>query len=119
MPSPIFQTLHRIVRSWWLRDRIRVSPLEGRFLRIKPGAILVIGGIEAEVVSRSVTGTNLNSVICLNCETAAGSGELQFDITTASGPASILWKYAGECHSLDPDDIEVWRNENSHVRATQ
>ena len=109
MPSPIFQTLHRIVRSWWLRDRIRVSPSEGRFLRIRPEAILVIGGIEAEVVSRSVTGTNLNSVICLNCETAAGSGELQFDITTASGPASLLWKYEDKCHCLSSEEIEVWR----------
>ncbi len=161
MPNSIFQSLRHFFESWWLSDRIRASPSEGRLLRIRPGAILVINGVQAEVVSRRMTdvfsiagqkvsiigstsqrdtadypqyNNDLNgpdfstrdipdlqkccmySFVCLCCDTPTGHAELQIGFAVDGKTSSIVWKHAGECHLLESDDIEVWRNENPGSR---
>ena len=40
----LFQIVSNALRTWWLQDRIRVSPDEGRLLRLRPGDLLLVDG---------------------------------------------------------------------------
>ena len=40
----LFCAIADLVVSWWRTDRIRVSPCEGRLLRLTPGSIVFVAG---------------------------------------------------------------------------
>ena len=90
-------------RSWWRHDRIRVSPREGRLLRLQPGDLLQIDGLQVEVLSRSVEPT-----LRLVCQIDFGRAELTITQSPTGHPEIISWTTDTECRRLSEDEIEVW-----------
>jgi hypothetical protein len=93
-----------LLRHWWTSDRIRVSPHEGLLLRIQPGDLITVAGVDAEVVGRSLIG---EQGICLVCQTAIGPAELHVPIPPARN--QLLWHISGVSRHVVEDDIKVWR----------
>lgn len=93
------------IRLWWTGDRIRVSPVEGRLLRIQPGDVLSVAGMDVEVVDRFVIA---ESTLCLICHTPQGIAELHVPVLSKTVPQEVLWiETCGELR-LTPSDVEVW-----------
>jgi hypothetical protein len=95
----------RLLHWWWRGDRIRVSPREGRLLRMIPPCYVRIAGVPAEVVARQAVCGAPGPTIVHRCIGPAGS----FDLTvrpTARG-VEIEIRRDGMAHSLAEDDVEV------------
>jgi hypothetical protein len=97
--------LCRLIRLWWTGDRIRVSPIEGRLLRVQPGDLLSVAGTDIEVVDRFVIG---ESSLCLICRTQQGTAELHVPVFSRHEPQEVLWIDSGRELRLTPSDVEVW-----------
>lgn len=63
----------RLLQWWWSCDRIRVSPREGRLLRLNPGDFLLIAGESACVLERRVAQESVHYL----CDTAYGDCDLE------------------------------------------
>lgn len=95
----------QLLRLWWTGDRIRVSPVEGRLLRIQPGDLLSVAGSDVEVVDRIVIA---ESCLCLICHTPQGSAELHVPVDSEARSTELLWFESGREHRLTAADVEVW-----------
>jgi hypothetical protein len=93
------------IRLWWTGDRIRVSPVEGRLLRVQPGDLLSVAGIDVEVIDRVLIA---ESSLCLICHTAQGTAELHVPVFSNPEPPEVLWFESGREHRLNPADVDVW-----------
>ncbi len=105
MIGQLCQDLREIVWCWWSSDRIRVSPRDGQFLRVKPGDLLTLDGTDAVVLERNVS---VHNSICLTCRTEAGFAELHVTMFSGRESAELLWTEAGGSRSLLASDIQVW-----------
>lgn len=47
----------RALRAWWCKDRIRVSPTDGKLLGLDTHSLIEIDGTILEILSRSVRST--------------------------------------------------------------
>lgn len=65
------------------RDRIRVSPSEGRLLRLSPPCVLTIGSETVQIVSRTVSATTDGPSVQYECETDYGVARLTVKLTEA------------------------------------
>lgn len=104
MKFDMYRDLCSLLGYWWSSDRIRVSPHEGQLLRIQPGDLLTVAGVDAQVVNRSLT---TEHSLCLTCQTEAGPAELHVPTPPNRGP--VGWHTSGVCRMLTEDDILVWR----------
>ena len=96
------------MRSWWLHDRIRVSPLEGKLLRIHPGDLVQVGETQAQVTERSVVENTDGCTVSLNCWTSTGEVVLQVEMTSQGDVSAILWKEHDRWRELSLVELEVW-----------
>lgn len=105
MNGDVLRDLCQFVWQWWTGDRIRVSPVEGRLLRVQPGDILSVAGIDVEVVDRTVIAERS---LCLICRTQRGTAELHIPVFLKAERQEIVWAEAGGERTLTTADIEVW-----------
>ena len=105
MNRDVLRDLFHLVWQWWTGDRIRVSPVEGRLLRVLPGDILSVDGTDVEVVDRIVIAER---TLCLICRTQRGTAELYVPVFSKAGPQEIVWVRSGGERTLTTADIEVW-----------
>ena len=66
----------RLLHWWWRADRIRVSPREGRLLRLQSGDLLIIASEPAVVSARQVIRDPLDACIRYRCDSPADAFEL-------------------------------------------
>jgi hypothetical protein len=100
--------------TWWKRDRIRVSPSEGRMFRLQPGTVLCFScspgapRVSVEVVVRKeIKGSDCPRICCF-CVTGEGNGALVVT-NNVDLPPTIEWFDNGRTFDLHPDDIEVFQ----------
>ncbi len=107
MIAHLWRDLGQLVWSSWKRDRIRASPVEGRLLRIQPGDLLTLDGIDAEVLDRSVTEGPTGPCVRLMCRIESRFVELHLTIAEDES-SQLIWIESGRSHQISADDVQVW-----------
>lgn len=113
MIGKLLRDAQSMMRSWWLHDRIRVSPLEGKLLRVQVGDLVQVGQTQAEVVERTVIDNGEGCTLSLACTTLSetalvGDAVLQIELTADGGISAILWKENERWRELSSIDVEIW-----------
>jgi hypothetical protein len=103
------------VKSWLRVDQIRIRPREGEIWRLEPGAVVVVNGRSARIVSRAVGDDAEGPYVAYQCETSAGIAELiaqptgewiDFDRAAWNSPR-ITWREWNQRRVIDPAAFEV------------
>jgi len=76
MRWPLWRALLRLLHCWWHKDRVRVSPREGRLLRLQPACLVRINDLLFEVVSRHVQPSSEGPTVIYDCSGSEGDGRL-------------------------------------------
>jgi hypothetical protein len=105
------QSLARLIRSWWQVDRIRVSPSEGCWLRLRCGALLKIDDEWFEVTGRSVTAGMDGSWVVYECVGRGQVARLRAQPLASGQPRALYWHTGEEVRLLDAGEIEVFERE--------
>ena len=103
----LVRRLCHLLHSWWHTDRIRVSPAEGRLLRLQPPCMLMLGGQPVELLRRTVCRTP-GCWVVYACRTRSGSGKLIVRSGDVSHGPDIVWQEAGRTKQLSETDIDVF-----------
>jgi hypothetical protein len=99
-----------LVKSWWRKDRIRVSPREGRLLRLHAPCHLLIRDIPVQVLERKSQPQESDGRLSVvySCWTSSGPGELLVEPDEFSNAPRIVWRYQGCAESVPEAEIEVF-----------
>ncbi|RLS75469.1 MAG: hypothetical protein DWI02_12395 [Planctomycetota bacterium] len=119
MSHNLWQDLHQFLWSWWSHDQIRTSPAEGRLLRVEPGDILTVRGLDVTVLERAVIESPAGPGLQFTCRTATGTGELQLTIPDQGPgqglgqrlgqvPLQLVWQESDGPSPIHACEIEVW-----------
>jgi hypothetical protein len=73
------RSILRLLQWWWIADRIRISPREGRLLRLNPGSFLLIAGEPARILERN-----------------AEQGCVRYVCSTATGVCNVIVRPRGD-----------------------
>jgi len=92
----------------WRADRVRVSPREGRLLRLEPPCFLIIEGRLAEVVGREQAAGPGAPLIIYSCLTDSGTGELRVSPPEAGRRLEVKWVDAAGERTLSEEEITVY-----------
>ena len=98
----------RLLRSWWRADRVRLSPGEGRLLRLGAPCILRFGGRYVQVMRRRTGQTPGGPYVCYECEVDGQTGELWVEPTGERLPPRVAWREGGVVRVLAADEVEVF-----------
>jgi hypothetical protein len=107
MIARLWRDLSQLVRSWYMHDRIRASPVEGRLLRVQPGDLLTVGSRDVIVVDRSVAEGPAGLCVRLICRTETGIGELHLTMADLE-TLHLIWIEAGHRCPMAAVDVQVW-----------
>ena len=105
----IARDICRLILRWWQADRPRVSPREGRLLRIQPAAILRIGNHMAEVLRRTVGEDASGPYVIYHCQSGTRASELYLRPLGIHGHVTLLWSEENSVRELTEDEIEVFQ----------
>lgn len=98
----------RLLRSWWQADRVRVSPLEGRLLRMQPPCIVRVLGRYAQVRGRRTGQTPRGPYVCYDCELDDGHAQLWVEPIGPLCGQRVRWIEPAKEHLLDAREVEVF-----------
>jgi hypothetical protein len=98
----------RLVAGWWRVDQIRISPDEGRLLRLQPSSLVVVGGRPAEVLSRTVGHDVGGTFVVYECRSARGDCRLTVRIVGERAAVDVLWSDDGVEQTLPRDAVETF-----------
>lgn len=98
----------RLVVAWWRVDRVRVSPEEGRLLRLEPPCFVVVAGRPAEVLSRTLGRDPGGPFVSYECRHAQGDCRLRVGLTIDGATAAVSWTTDGVERSLRPEEVETF-----------
>ena len=107
------RSLVRLVRSWWVVDRIRVSPREGRLLRLGCGTLLRIRDEWFEIESRTVTAGPGTLWVTYECTTPGRRTRLRVRADASRHASSALWYDRNETGEIDVTTVEVFERQNA------
>jgi len=103
-----------LFRAWWQVDRIRISPVAGKVLRLRRGAILVIDGQNIVVCGRRVIRQGGRICVVYDCQTPSDRAWLRIDPGDGvDASPQIEWVASDIVRRLRESDIEVWRTTRS------
>lgn len=107
MAAGLWSSLRDLFRAWWRVDRIRISPREGRLLRLTPPCLLEYDREIWLVESRAVGTGTTGSYVSYRC---SGEGRhALLTVTPASaGREQALWIANGACQAVSADEFEVY-----------
>jgi hypothetical protein len=99
-----------LVKSWWRDDRIRVSPREGRLLRLHAPCYLLIGGMLVQVLERESRSQESNgrASVVYSCWTSSGPGELLVEPGDFSNASLVIWCHKGCAENVLEAEIEIF-----------
>lgn len=103
----MLRELFEFCQSVLSRDRIRVSPSEGRLLRLAPPCVLTIGSETVRIVSRTVSETVDGPMIRYECETGYGPGELTVRLANDLR-SDVRWQNEKSCQAIAEQDVVVF-----------
>jgi hypothetical protein len=111
MVTALWLACQQIASTWWRIDRLRVSPAEGRLLRIEPPARLLVGGALFEVCGRSVSRKRERPTVVYRGFCHGRAGTLQIELAGPCSPGRIVWECPGESqdtnHAISEEEIEI------------
>lgn len=103
----MIRSVIELCRSVLKQDRVRISPSEGRLLRLSPPCVLTIGPRTVRIVSRTVSETASGPTVTYECETDLGPAELIVRLTRMlRNDVSLLEN--GIEHELAESDLVVF-----------
>lgn len=110
-PNPLawIAELLALVRNWWQSDRVRISPREGRLLRLKPPCFVVAGSSLLRVEGRVVGQGPGGPYVMYPCTSDTGPGELWVTLGSARQSPHIRWIQDGRQAELDEMDLQIFR----------
>lgn len=94
----MLRNIWRLLYWWGTSDRIRISPREGRLLRLSPGSHVLISGEPARILERRTD----HGCIRYLCDTAAGECEL----VVGTNGVIVLFTKDGQ-RSLNDEQVEA------------
>ena len=95
-------------RTWWICDRIRVSPREGQLLRIQVGDLLTIRGSDFEVIEQSIVLSGADQLLQLTCRTESGFAMLVIEIRQDLSHKTATLNQFGIQQTIDADEVQIW-----------
>ena len=98
----------RLVVGWWRGDRVRVSPEEGRLLRLEPPCFVVVAGRPAEVLSRTLGHDPGGAFVAYECRSAGGSCRLRIGLGADGAASDVAWTFDEMQRSLRPEEVETY-----------
>lgn len=110
--NPSWRLLSKLsgwIRSWWRVDRVRVSPTEGRLLRLEPPCWLRVEGTLVEVFSRTVGETTGGPFVTYGCRSPAGPCTLSLDPRGQGRTAILRWEKDARKEELSSRQVEVFQ----------
>ncbi len=113
----MIRQLLELAKSLIKQDRIRVSPSEGRLLRLSPSCVLTIGSETVRIVSRTVRDTPDGPSVSYECETDSGYGQLVIQLTRTFR-TDATWRANGVDTPIAEADLLVWPLPNESRRSS-
>jgi len=112
----------RLIESWWKIDRVRISPREGRLLRLKPPCVVVVEGRPAEVLARTLgrvsattnawevgSPTDDGSIsVVYDCRSSQGECRLRLAVAPGGAIAGVYWTTEGREREIMEESVEVY-----------
>lgn len=99
-----FDRLVRLIRDWWQVDRVRISPREGRLLRLQPGDLLQLEGMTVTIIAVDPDASGVR----YRCEGAGFSGELWVGLDAGRQADEVVWSRQGCQQRLPAVEVEVY-----------
>jgi hypothetical protein len=101
-------SLAKLFRSWWQVDRIRVSPSEGQWLRLRCGTLLRVDEEWFEVTGRTVTAGQGDAWVVYECAGRGQVARLRAQPLASGQPRALYWHTGEQVRLLDAGEIEVF-----------
>jgi hypothetical protein len=114
----LLRDVFRLIASWWQVDRVRVSPHEGRLLRLEPPCVMVVESRPAEVLARTVGRTAAGPFVVYDCRSATGPCQLRVVPLGEGYVSRVSWIEDGRERELAADDVEVFQGRRSIAHST-
>ena len=101
------QLLAGALQTWWQQDRIRISPNEGRLLRLQMPCILVVNGDLVELTGRTVCRSSTGNYVVYR-GVVTGS-RFPCELAVWSEQKVVRWTDGRGTRSLNAGDIEIFQ----------
>lgn len=105
----------RLIESWWKIDRVRISPREGRLLRLTPPCVVVVEDQPAEVLARMLGRTSATTSdggdsisVVYECRSPRGDCRLRLAVTPGGAIAGVYWTTGGVERRITEESVEVY-----------
>jgi hypothetical protein len=104
----LLQALADLVRGWWLADRVRISPDEGRLLDLRLPCLLRVRGSVAQALARQ-TGHGANGpYVVYSCTDDVGDALLWVYPVGRTTRPLVRWQTSRGEMALSGEDVEVY-----------
>jgi hypothetical protein len=103
--------------AWWHRDAIRVSPREGRLLRLQPPCIINIDEHEILVEKRTVADHPQGAQVIYDGHIR--SNRRATSLTIAVGSSNVAWTIDGSTLNVAVDEIIAFEPTSRYRALTQ
>ncbi len=103
-----WRAIFRLAQSWWRADRVRVAAREGRILRLRPPAVILLAERQVEVHARSVIHGELGTLVVYDCQTSTGPAQIRATIFGADVWPSVQWIENQRALDIAAADLEIW-----------
>lgn len=101
--TPLTQTVSRLVRGWWQAEQIRISPCEGRLLRLQTPSYVRIGTQTLELIKRRTDHKSLG--VIYDC---SDGSELRVQLISLNQSLAVYWWRTGVEVELNELDVEIF-----------
>lgn len=128
MVPRLLKDVARLVESWWQIDRVRISPREGRLLRLKPPCVVVVEDRPAEVLARTLGRGSATTIagaapsiaeqgsvaeqssisVVYECRSAAGACRLRLAVAPGGTLEAVYWTTDGRERRITEESVEVY-----------
>ncbi len=97
-----------LLRSWWLVDRVRVAPREGRLLRLRPPCLIQVRSQTVEVLRRQVGQTANGPYVVYYCHNGLSPCQLWVRLVGSRQGSKVRWVEGSDELELAVDEIQVY-----------
>ena len=97
------RALLALIRAWWTIDRVRISPQEGKLLRIEPPSVLLVTGRLVRIVRKTFDQTQTGPAVVYDGE----SEGYPIQLLVQSPGKSAVWIEDGAARNLSAEEVVV------------
>jgi len=110
----LLRDVFALIRSWWQVDRVRISPAEGRLLRLIPPCIICVNGRPVEVLRRSVSHETFGPIVQYDCLCQGQAAQLLVATNEKGRTSSVVWFENGQVRDLTEADVDAYGNRGTY-----